>query len=279
MKRRLTKNPLYQLGILLLALEIITLSINFFYSPINIAAGGSTGIAILLHASFKIPPAFSVLIINALMVILAAVFLDRQVVQKIALGSFLLPLLLYLTPSFKIVADPLLAVIAGGAIFAVGIAMLYRISASSGGTTVAPLILKKYFHINTAISLLAIDFVVTFFNIFVSGLNAFFMAVFSLVITSLVMRYIEAGLDHKYQIQIMSQTKTAELQEMLLAADQSLTVYDVHGGYSANQKELLLLVVDNQSYGPLLSAIHDIDPDAFIITSHVVKVHGGRLGI
>ncbi len=52
----------------------------------------------------------------------------------------------------------------------------------------------------------------------------------------------------------MSQTKTAELQEMLLAADQSLTVYDVHGGYSANQKELLLLVVDNQSYGPLLSA-------------------------
>ncbi len=196
MKRRLTKNPLYQLGILLLALEIITLSINFFYSPINIAAGGSTGIAILLHASFKIPPAFSVLIINALMVILAAVFLDRQVVQKIALGSFLLPpLLLYLTPSFKIVADPLLAVIAGGgAIFAVGIAMLYRISASSGGTTVAPLILKKYFHINTAISLLAIDFVVTFFNIFVSGLNAFFMAVFSLVITSLVMRYIEAGL-------------------------------------------------------------------------------------
>ncbi|KRL06005.1 YitT family protein [Liquorilactobacillus oeni] len=279
MNKRLTKHPLFQLITLIIALEIITVSINFFYSPINIAAGGSTGIAILLHAAFKISPALSVLVINALMVVFAAVFLDRKIVQKITLGSFLLPLLMYITPSFKIVNDPLLAVIIGGAVFALGIAILYRINASSGGTTVPPMILKKYFHINTAVSLLAVDFIVTFFNIFVSGLNAFFMAVFSLVITSFVMRYIEAGLDHKYQIQVMSKDKTAQIQEMILNENHSLTVYDVHGGYSSNQKELLLVVVDNQNYGPLLSAIHDIDPDVFIITTHVVKVHGGRFGI
>lgn len=279
MSNRLSTNPFIKFLILVIALEIIVISINFFYSPIEVAAGGATGIAILLNATFGINTAISVLVINIIMVTLAFFFLEKSIVQKIALGSFLLPLLMYITPSFKLVDDSLLAVIIGGTIFAVGIAILYRIDASSGGTTVPPLIIRKYFHINTAISLLFIDSVVTFFNIFTMGLNAFFMAAFSIVITSIIMRYIETGLDHKFQIQVMSLHKTAEIKKMALNVDHSLTIYDVRGGYSDNHKELLMLVVDNQSYGPLLRAIHDIDSEAFIITSNVVKVHGGRLGI
>ena len=140
---------------------------------------------------------------------------DKKTVKNIVYGSFLLPLLMYITPSQKIIEDDLLAVIVGGAVFAIGVAALYRINASSGGTTVPPLIFKKYFHIDPAFSLLALDMLVTFFNIFVSGLNAFFMASFSLVITSIVMRYTEAGLDHKYQIQVMSQTKLPEIKKCL----------------------------------------------------------------
>lgn len=279
MPKNLSKRPIINFLILVVALEIIVISINFFYSPIEVAAGGATGIAILLNASFGINTAISVLVINIIMIILAFFFLEREVVQKITLGSLLLPFFMYLTPSFKIVDDSLLAVIIGGTIFAIGIAMLYRIDASSGGTTVPPLIIRRYFHINTAISLLVIDFIVTFFNIFTMGLNAFFLAGFSLVITSMVMRYIETGLDHKFQIQVMSLHKTKEIQAMALNVDHSLTVYDVRGGYSDNQKAILMLVVDNQSYGPLLRAIHAIDPEAFIVTSNVVKVHGGLLGL
>ncbi|WP_057737686.1 YitT family protein [Liquorilactobacillus uvarum] len=279
MKKKLIHKTYIRTFILIIALEIIVISINFFYAPINIAAGGATGIAILLDAAFGFNRALSVLIINVVMIIFAAIFLDKQVVRNITLGSFLLPVLMYITPSFKIVSDSLLAVIIGGATFAVGIATLYRIGASSGGTTVPPMILKKHFHINAPLSLLAIDLLVTFFNVFVAGLNAFFLAAFSLVITSFIMRYIEAGLDHKYQLHIMSQTKLDEIQEMILKEDHSLTVFDVHGGYSANQKAILMVVVDDQSYGPLVRRVHIIDPDAFIITSNVANVHGGRFGI
>ena len=48
-----------------------------------------------------------------------------------------------------------------------------------------------------------------------------------------------------------------------------MTIFNFRGGYSANEK-LLMAVIDNQSYGPLLAAIHDIDPDAFIIASNVI---------
>ncbi|ALI32008.1 MULTISPECIES: YitT family protein [Weissella] len=279
MPRRLSQQGWFRVVMLVIALEIIALSINFFYAPINVAAGGATGVAILLDAAFGINRALTVLIINIAMIILAAIFLDKSTVRNIAFGSFLLPVLMYITPSHRLVEDAVLAVIIGGAVFASGIAILYRLEASSGGTTVPPMILKKYFKINSALSLLAIDMVVTLFNLLVSGTNAFFLAAFSLVITSIVMRYIETGLDLKHQVTIMSNERLADIQTMLLQEDQSLTVFDVRGGYTDNNKEMLMVMVDNANYGRMLRRVHDIDQNAFIVTTNVHEVHGGTFGI
>lgn len=279
MPRRLSQQGWFRVVMLVIALEIIALSINFFYAPINVAAGGATGVAILLDAAFGINRALTVLIINIAMIILAAIFLDKSTVRNIAFGSFLLPVLMYITPSHRLVEDAVLAVIIGGAVFASGIAILYRLEASSGGTTVPPMILKKYFKINSALSLLAIDMVVTLFNLLVSGTNAFFLAAFSLIITSIVMRYIETGLDLKHQVTIMSNERLADIQTMLLQEDQSLTVFDVRGGYTDNNKEMLMVMVDNANYGRMLRRVHDIDQNAFIVTTNVHEVHGGTFGI
>lgn len=279
MPRRLSQQGWFRVVMLVISLEIIALSINFFYAPINVAAGGATGVAILLDAAFGINRALTVLIINIAMIILAAIFLDKSTVRNIAFGSFLLPVLMYITPSHRLVEDAVLAVIIGGAVFASGIAILYRLEASSGGTTVPPMILKKYFKINSALSLLAIDMVVTLFNLLVSGTNAFFLAAFSLVITSIVMRYIETGLDLKHQVTIMSNERLADIQTMLLQEDQSLTVFDVRGGYTDNNKEMLMVMVDNANYGRMLRRVHDIDQNAFIVTTNVHEVHGGTFGI
>lgn len=59
------------------ALEIIAVAINFFYAPINIAAGGTTGLAILAHAVFGWDRALTLFIMNLAMVILAAFYLKN----------------------------------------------------------------------------------------------------------------------------------------------------------------------------------------------------------
>lgn len=143
MKKRLVQTPWFYWLVLVIALELIAISVNFFYAPINIAAGGATGLAILLDAAFGINRSLTVLLINLLMILAAWLLLDKKTVKNIVYGSFLLPLLMYITPSQKIIEDDLLAVIVGGAVFAIGVAALYRINASSGGTTVPPLIFKK----------------------------------------------------------------------------------------------------------------------------------------
>ena len=100
MKKRLVKNPFFRAFIFLFALELVAISINFFYAPINIAAGGATGMAVLLEAAFGFNRSLCVLVINTLMLILAWIFIDWKTVKKFIIGSYLLPGLIYVTPSF-----------------------------------------------------------------------------------------------------------------------------------------------------------------------------------
>ena len=267
-------------GLVFLAgLEIIAIAINFFYGPINIAAGGSTGISILIDAVWGVNRSITVFIVNGLMLILAAIFLGKKVTKNVAAGSLLLPILMEITPSFEITSNKLLAVIYGGALMGFGISLLYRVNASSGGTTIPPMILKKYFYLNPATTLTIIDMIIIFLNIFVDGWNAFLLAALSQVVTAITMRYTETGFDKKYQVRIMSNKYLEQIQDMLKDEYQGLTIYNVVGGYSDEDKRQLLIVVDTREYGPLISKIHAIDQDAFIITENVAKVHGGQWGI
>ena len=274
MTKNIKKKSWMRWLVFLAGLEIIAISINFFYGPINIAAGGSTGISILVDAVWGINRS-----INFLILILSANFLGKKTPKNVALGSLLLPVLMEITPSFKITNNQLLAVIYGGALMGLGVSLLYRVNASSGGTTIPPMILKKYFYINPAVGLLAIDMIIIFLNIFVDGWNAFLLAALSQVVTAMTMNYAEAGFDRKYQVRIMSNEHFDELKSMLLDNYNGLTIYDVVGGYSDDDKKQLLLVVDTREYGPLISKIHDIDPEAFIITDTVARVHGGQWGL
>ena len=267
-------------GLVFLAgLEIIAIAINFFYGPINIAAGGSTGISILIDAVWGVNRSITVFIVNGLMLILAAIFLGKKVTKNVAAGSLLLPILMEITPSFEITSNKLLAVIYGGALMGFGISLLYRVNASSGGTTIPPMILKKYFYLNPATTLTIIDMIIIFLNIFVDGWNAVLLAALSQVVTAITMRYTETGFDKKYQVRIMSNKYLEQIQDMLKDEYQGLTIYNVVGGYSDEDKRQLLIVVDTRDYGPLISKIHAIDQDAFIITENVAKVHGGQWGI
>src|SRR5699024_1173744 len=129
---------------------------------------------ILVDAVWGINRSITVLVVNILMLVLAAIFLGKKTTKNVALGSLLLPILMEITPSFKITNNQLLAVIYGGVLMGLGVSLLYRVNASSGGTTIPPMILKKYFYINPAGGLLGIDMIIIFLNIFVDGWNAFF---------------------------------------------------------------------------------------------------------
>lgn len=241
--------------VIVMALEIVAISINFFYAPAKVAAGGATGLAILINELVGFDRAATVLIVNLIMIVLAAVFLDRGTTARIAFGSIVLPVLLKVTPSFQVLQDRTFVVLVGGSIFAVGVALLHRIDASSGGTAVPPMIFKKYFRISPALSLLAIDTVVSLGNLVTQGLEALILALFSLVITAVVMNYIETGLDRRKMVYITTNDRIDDLKKYLLDGDKGFTIMDVRGGYMGDGREMLMVVLDNHEDNHFLRGI------------------------
>lgn len=276
MTKKLQSNRLGRWLCLIGGLELVTLAVNFFYGPIAIAVGGTTGLSILVQAVWGWQRPLVVLGINLIMLVVSAFCLGKAATRNIAVGSFLLPVLMELTPSFKVTNNNLVAVIYGGALVGLGMALLYRVNASSGGTTVLPMIFEKYFYLSTTVGLLVVDLVIIFLNLFVDGWEAFLLAVLSQIITAVTMRFAEVGLDRKYQLRIMSNAHLAEIQQVLEQEYQGLTIFNVIGGYSKTPKQQLLIVVDPKEYGQLLAKVRQIDRQAFVTVETVTKVHGGR---
>nr|WP_054679790.1 YitT family protein [Lacticaseibacillus sharpeae] len=109
----------YRLAFITAALAVIAAAINLFFAPHGVAAGGATGIAIIVQELLGVPVYISTLAINIVMLILAAFLLSKATTLRILYGSLMLPLIMAVIPEVKIVGDRTLAVMVGSVIMAV----------------------------------------------------------------------------------------------------------------------------------------------------------------
>lgn len=257
------------------AVLLLAVSINMFLGPHHIAAGGVSGIGILLEYMLGIDRAWVVLGFNVVLLVVAAATLGKKVFLNTLYGSILFPIALRLVPEVTLTTDRLLSVVFGSVIFAVGVALLYKIQASSGGTTIPPLIFEKYFGLNTSLGLFLTDVVIVFMSLYVFGFEEFLFAILSIGITSAVMTYIETGLKRRKAIMIISQAHTTEMRTQLQEEmNRGMTLFDIRGGKDEQGREMILIVVADQEYPRVKKVIDQIDPESFVITYNVAEVHG-----
>lgn len=258
-----------------IAVLILAISVNMFLGPHHIAAGGVSGIGILVETVVGINRSLVVLVLNSLVLVLAAIFLGKKVLLNTVVGSIAFPLLLRAVPEVMLTNDRLLSVIFGSFIFAIGVSILYTIQASSGGTTIPPLIFEKYFHLNKSIGLLFTDFIIVSMSLYVFGFEEFLFAILSIGITSVTMTYIETGIKRRKAIMIISQTESSAIRLKLMeSVNRGLSILDIRGGQKEQEREMLLIVVSNQEYPQVKKIVDEVDPKSFMITYNVADVHG-----
>jgi uncharacterized membrane-anchored protein YitT (DUF2179 family) len=260
---------------ILAALLILAISINMFLGPHHIAAGGVSGIGILMEAALGWDRALVIMGLNSIMLVLAYFFLGKAAFFRVLFGSLVFPLAIAVVPEYMVANDRLLSVIFGSGIFAIGVAILYKNNSSSGGTTIPPLIFQKYFHLNPSMGLLATDAVVVAMSLLVFGFEEFLFAILSIIITSIVMNYIETGMDRKKSVMIMSEEHLDEIQDAITTSiSRGATLLEAQGVHKRSEKQVLLIVVNDQEFGQIKKLIETLDPQAFVIASNVAEVLG-----
>lgn len=256
------------------AIFIIAVAVNLFLAPHSIAAGGLTGLSIILENLLSINRATIIFIGNILVMLSALLFLGKEMFFNTVIGAGLLPFAVGIVPAATLVYDPMLSMIVGSVLFGVAVSILYANKASSGGTAVPPLVFKKYFGLNTSIGLFLSDGIIVLMSLLVFSVDSFFYAVFSIFITSLTMEYLENGMNKKKMVYILSSKNEAITKEVITKLKRGVTQVPVVGAYEQKEKKMLMVTLDKKGYQELKEIVGHFDPKAFMITDTVSDVHG-----
>ncbi len=280
MKRESIKEfALITIGIFLVAISVV-----YFFEPNNIAAGGITGLAIVINhyiPFISIGPL--VLMMDAILFIVALIVLGAKFGAKTIYSSFLLSTSMWLMQTFipiNITNDLILATIFGTLISAVGMAIVFNANASTGGTDIIAKILNKFFHIEIGKSLLIVDFLVTLLGAVTFGINIGLYGLLAVIINGVVIDNIIAGFKTKSEITIISE-KNKEISKFILDdLERGCTFIKGIGGFTGKDTSILYTVLDRNEFIKLKNKIKEIDKNAFITVGEVHEVMGeGFIGI
>jgi len=270
----LGKKWIKKIASIVVAIVLISVCVNMFLGPHNIAAGGLTGLAIILENALNVNRSTIIYIGNGLVLVLTFFFLGKEIFFNTVIGAGLLPFVISIIPQYMLITDTMLSMVVGSAIFGIAVSILYYNNASSGGTAVPPLILKKYFNISPSIGLFLTDGIVVILSLWVFSVDSFFFAITSIFITSAAMNYIENGTNKKKMVYIISHYHDQITHDILNDIGRGVTLIPSTGAFDKQEKPMLMVTLGAKDYQKLVAIVDNHDKEAFMITDTVSDVHG-----
>ena len=259
---------------------IMTAGIYFFKFPNHFSTGGVTGIAIILgHYIPSVTPATLVTIINIGLLILGFLVLGRSFGIRTVYASLLmsgtLELLEAVCPmSAPMTSQPLLELMFAVGLPAVGSAILFNLDASSGGTDILAMILRKHTSMNIGIALLCSDIVITVSACFAFGMETGLFSILGLIIKSLFMDLVTDNLKTKKCFQIITPDPEPIEAFITTVLHRGATRLHGEGSFTHEGKTVLLAVVSRHEAVLLRNYIRRQDPAAFLIITSSTEIIG-----
>ena len=266
-------------GLITFGIILGALSVEYFFAPNNLAAGGVTGLAIVVN---NLIPSLSVggltLGINIVLFIVAFGAIGGNFGGKTIFASLGMSVIMWIIENFfspfAITNDLIIATVFGTLISAFGMAIVFNCNASTGGTDILAKILNKFFHIEIGKALLIVDIIITFAAAMVFGLDIGFYAMLSVIILGIAVDKFIDGFNTSREIMIISK-KSDEISKFILDdLSRGCTYLKGVGAYSQKEIKIIYSVLSRSEFIKLKSFIKEIDKEAFITVRESYEVLG-----
>ncbi|MGB9781147.1 MAG: YitT family protein [Caldanaerobacter sp.] len=276
MRKITTKKVLTDFFWVTIGTILVALSLDLFLAPNKIAPGGVSGLAVVLQHLFGWPIGAVTLAINIPLFLIATKVLGTGFGAKTLYSTILLGVaidsLAFLKP---LTHDTMLAAVYGGILMGVGLGIVIKYGATTGGTDMAAMTLHKYIHfLSVGRILLIIDFIIITLAGIVFSAELALYALATEFITIKVIDLIQEGSGDE-RIAIIISDKYEEIANSILEEmERGVTELKGRGGYSKQDKNVLLCVVTRREVTTLRNLVKSIDPSAFVILSTAHEVLG-----
>ncbi|QDQ00076.1 YitT family protein [Lysinibacillus fusiformis] len=254
---------------------IVAIGFNVFLLPNQVASGGVSGISTILHGLFGWKPGLVQYAFNIPLFLAGVVLLGKKFGVKSFVGTVILPFIVLLTNDWDPwTNNPLLGALFGGIIVGVGIGLVFKGNASTGGTDLLAQIITKYTGLTLGTSVLLIDGVIAISAAVVFDLEKGLYALIGLYVTTKTIDIIQLGFSQSKMVYIITM-KQDEVRDAIYAEiDRGVTKLPAIGGYTGEARPVLMVVVYQTEFTKLKQLIKNVDPSAFVIVSDAYEVLG-----
>ncbi|MDO5137423.1 MAG: YitT family protein [Oscillospiraceae bacterium] len=262
------------------AVVLLTIGVYFFKTPNNFATGGVSGLSLLLSKVFPVlTQAEYMAAINVLLLVVGVMILGKECsgmtifcsLQFSAL-NWLLEKLIPMDRPFT--DEPLLELVYAMFLSGIASAMLFDCNASSGGTDIIALILKKYSTMNIGRALMITDMIIVLSNFFINGIPAGLYSLLGLFMKTFLIDNIIESLNMCKAFTIVT-TRPNEISRYIMdELHHGVTMYEAEGGYTHGAKSMLLTVCRRADAFKLRKYAKQVDPDSFMIVTNSSEIIG-----
>lgn len=259
---------------------ILAIAIKFFLAPNKIAAGGVTGIAIIINNFIpKLSVGILMFCMNIILFIIGFIVIGGKFGAKTlyaALGlSGLITVLDKLIPgNVAVTHDLLLATIFGTLISGIGMGLVFNQNSSTGGTDIIAKIISKFFHFDIGKSLLIVDLIVTIAAAISFSPELGMYGLLAVILNGFMIDMVIEGLNSCKAVVVMSSKNESINKFIIEELDRGCTIFEGRGAYSGNSISVLYTVLDRKQFIKLKNYIKLIDKRAFISVSEAHEVLG-----
>lgn len=273
------KSKLKNFSLLTISTLIMAVGIYFFKFANNFTFGGITGIAVLVAKFLPISASDFSFVVNILLLIIGWIVLGKSFAEKTAYSTILLSVSLSLLEriypmSHPLTNEPLLELIFAILLPALGSAILFNIGASSGGTDVIAMILKKYTSVDIGKGLMISDLIFTLAGFLVFNVKTGLYSLFGLIMRSaLIDNYIESFNRSKY-FHVVTSNATCICDFIQNDLQRGATIVNATGAFTGDDKYIILTVLSPSQAVKLRNFIKEQDPKAFLLVSNTSEIIG-----
>lgn len=281
-----TKEKLFSLdwfkvySLILLGTFIMSAGFVFFISPYKMAPGGVYGVAIILHHMLGLPIGMVGLALDIPLTLIGIKILGPRFGIKTIVGFVSTSLWITLLENlwgYEALVDnaPLLSSIYGGALIGVGLGMVFKAKATSGGTDIIAMIVSKYTKLPVGQALIIIDSIIV-----LGGLVAFgdwMIPLLSWLVIFLTGKIIDAmveGVGYEKSVMIISSKHELIRDKIINDMKRGGTYLKGTGMYQGAEKKIIMTVVTRRELVLLKHFINSIDSNAFVMVSDANEILG-----
>lgn len=263
----------------LVGIFIVAVAFNVLVLPCSIVYGMG-GIGVILNKLVGIDPALVILIGDILLLILSYILLGKEKTRGSIIGSLLYPVFVKLTEGYSSFidlgnADMLVLVLFGAVITGFGLGLIFKSGFTTGGTDILNQIVSKYFKISLGNSMIFTDGLIVVLGLFVFGWEKLMYSMVSLYIISIMTDKVVLGISQSKAFYIITDHETSVKRFITEHLSHGVTVLHARGGYTGDNKKVIMCIIPTKEYFLLKEGIHEIDQNAFFVVTDAYEVSGG----